>query len=157
VVLIPLFGAASDRFGRRPVYLTGAVGAAVWAFAFFPLLDTRSRAAIVGATVVALLFHAAMYGPQAAFIAELFSTRLRYSGASLAYQIAGVLGGALAPIISLALLHHFHSALAVSVYVAAALALTVVSLLLAPETRDVDLHSVHDDEQRILAADARRS
>jgi metabolite-proton symporter len=157
VVLIPLFGAASDRFGRRPVYLTGAVGAAVWAFAFFPLLDTRSRAAIAGATVVALLFHAAMYGPQAAFIAELFSTRLRYSGASLAYQIAGVLGGALAPIISLALLHHFHSALAVSVYVAAALALTVVSLLLAPETRDVDLHSVHDDEQRILAADARRS
>jgi metabolite-proton symporter len=156
VVLIPLFGAASDRFGRRPVYLAGAVGAAVWAFAFFPLLDTRSQGAIIGATVVALLFHAAMYGPQAAFIAELFSTRLRYSGASLAYQIAGVLGGALAPILSLALLHRFDSALAISVYVAAALSLTVVSLLLAPETRDVDLHSVHDDERRILAADARR-
>jgi MFS family permease len=96
LALIPAFGALSDRIGRRPVYAIGAASAAVWAFAFFPLLDTANRAVIVLATVVALATHAAMYGPQAAFIVEMFSTRLRYSGASMGYQIAGILGGALA-------------------------------------------------------------
>ena len=83
IALIPLFGGLSDRYGRRPVYALGAVSAAVWAFVFFPLLSTRSPVVIVLATVVALITHAAMYGPQAAFIAELFSTELRYSGASM--------------------------------------------------------------------------
>ena len=78
--LIPWFGHLSDRFGRRPVYLFGAVGAAVWVFVFFALLDTGSFALIVLATVVALVFHAAMYGPQASFIAEMFPTRVRYTG-----------------------------------------------------------------------------
>ncbi|MEV6860309.1 MFS transporter [Streptosporangium subroseum] len=91
------------------------------------------------ASIVALACHAAMYGPQAAFIAELFSTRLRYSGASMGYQIAGVFGGALAPIIALSLFDRFGSTLAISVYVVIALALTAVGLALAPETRDLDL------------------
>ena len=151
------FAAISDRIGRRKMYLAGAIGTAIWAFPLFWLVDTGTGWGMTLGLFGGQLVLSMMYGPLAAFFAELFNARLRYSGASLAYQIAGVLGGALAPIISLALLHHFHSALAVSVYVAAALALTVVSLLLAPETRDVDLHSVHDDEQRILAADARRS
>ncbi|GAA5059801.1 metabolite-proton symporter [Thermocatellispora tengchongensis] len=137
--LIPLFGALSDRLGRRPVYLAGAVAAGIWVFAFFPLLDTRSTPLIVLAAVIALAAHAAMYGPQAAFIAELFSTRLRYSGASMGYQIAGVLGGALAPIISLALLEAFGTSVAISLYVVAALLLTAAGLALAPETRDLDL------------------
>jgi metabolite-proton symporter len=137
--LIPLFGALSDRVGRRPVYLAGAVGAAVWVFAFFPLLDTKSFPMIALASIVALACHAAMYGPQAAFIAELFSTRLRYSGASMGYQVAGVFGGALAPIIALALFEHFGNTLSISLYVVAALALTVVGLALAPETSDIDL------------------
>ncbi|MEV5408473.1 MFS transporter [Thermopolyspora sp. NPDC052614] len=141
LVLIPLFGALSDRYGRRPVYLAGAVGAGVWVFVFFPLLDTRSTALIVLATVVALLFHAAMYGPQAAFIAELFSTRLRYSGASMGYQVAGILGGALAPIIALSLLDAFGTTLAIGLYVVAALLITVAGLAIAPETRDIDLHA----------------
>ncbi|MCK2216888.1 MHS family MFS transporter [Actinomadura sp. ATCC 31491] len=137
--LIPLFGALSDRVGRRPVYLAGVVAAALWVFAFFPLLDTRSFPLIALAAVVALVTHAAMYGPQAAFIAELFSTRLRYSGASMGYQVAGVVGGALAPIIALQLFETYRSTVAVSVYVVAALAVTAVGLAIAPETRGLDL------------------
>lgn len=139
LVLIPVFGALSDRVGRRPVYLAGAIGAALWAFAFFPLLDTKSTALITVATVVAFVVHAAMYGPQAAFIAELFSTRLRYSGASLGYQLAGIPGGALAPILSIALASHFGGTFAVSVYVFLAILVTVIALAFAPETSRMDL------------------
>jgi len=95
------------------VYAAGAAAAAVWAFAFFPLLDTANRVVIVLAAVVALATHAAMYGPQAAFIVELFSTRLRYSGASMGYRIAGILGGALAPIVAIKLVQVTGSAFAV--------------------------------------------
>lgn len=134
LALIPFFGGLSDRVGRRPVYAAGAVAAAAWAFAFFPLLDTGNTLVIVLTVVVALATHAAMYGPQAAFVAELFSTRLRYSGASMGYQLAGILGGALAPIIAIKLVASTGGTLAVSIYVAAALALTLVALAFAPET-----------------------
>ena len=141
VFLIPWFGALSDRFGRRPVYLFGALGAAVWVFAFFALLDTGSFGLIVLATVVALFFHAAMYGPQASFITEMFPTRVRYSGASMGYQLAGILGGALAPIISVALLDRYDTSLVVSLYVVVMLAVTTVCVLIAPETSQIDLHA----------------
>jgi len=134
IALIPLFGGLSDRYGRRPVYALGAVSAAVWAFVFFPLLSTRSPVVIVLATVVALITHAAMYGPQAAFIAELFSTELRYSGASMGYQIAGVLGGGIAPLVSIALAGATGTAFAVSFYVLGMVVLTLVALWAAPET-----------------------
>jgi MFS family permease len=95
---------------------------------------------IVLATVVALITHAAMYGPQAAFIAELFSTELRYSGASMGYQIAGVLGGGIAPLVSIALAGATGTAFAVSFYVLAMVVLTLIALWAAPETAWEDLH-----------------
>jgi metabolite-proton symporter len=141
VVLIPWFGVLSDRFGRRPVYLFGAIGAAVWVFVFFALLDTGSFVLIVLATVVALVLHAAMYGPQASFIAEMFPTRVRYTGASMGYQLAGILGGAVAPIVSVALLDKYDTSLVVSLYVVAMLAITAACVAAAPETSRVDLHA----------------
>jgi metabolite-proton symporter len=140
LALIPLFGSLSDRLGRRPVYAAGAIASALWAFAFFPLLSTRSTVVIVLATIVALATHAAMYGPQAAFIAELFSTKLRYSGASMGYQIAGVLGGGIAPLVSIALARSFGTPFAVSAYVLAMIVLTLVALAVAPETSRMDLN-----------------
>jgi metabolite-proton symporter len=147
VVLIPWFGILSDRLGRRPVYLFGAIGAAIWVFVFFALLDTGNLVLIVLATVVALVLHAAMYGPQASFIAEMFPTRVRYSGASMGYQLAGIFGGALAPIISVALLDQYDTSLVVSIYVVLTLAVTTVCVLLAPETSKLDLKADPVDEQ----------
>ena len=138
VFVIPLFGGLSDRVGRRPVYLAGAAGALVWVFAFFPLLNTRSFALITLAAGVALFLHAAMYGVQSSFIAELFPTRVRYTGASLGYQGAGIIGGALAPIISTALLREYRSWVPIALYVAATLVVTLVSVLIARETAHVD-------------------
>jgi metabolite-proton symporter len=143
VALIPLFGALSDRYGRRPIYAAGVVSAAIWAFVFFPLLNTKSTVIIVVATVVALVTHAAMYGPQAAFIAELFSTELRYSGASLGYQIAGVFGGGIAPIVSIALVSAFGTPYAVSFYVLAMAVISLIALACAPETAHIDLRDDH--------------
>jgi MFS family permease len=139
LLFIPFFGALSDRVGRRLVYLAGAIGAAVWVFAFFVLLDTKSFGLILLAVVVALILHAAMYGPQASFIAEMFPTKVRYSGASLGYQLAGIFGGALAPIVSVALLDRYDSSVAVSLYVVAILLVTTVCVLAAPETSKTEL------------------
>lgn len=130
---IPLFGGLSDRFGRRVVYGAGAVLGLVWMFAFFPLLETGQPALIVLAIVVALTVHAMMYGPQAAFIAEQFPTRVRYAGASLAYTLAGIVGGGIAPMVSTALLQGFGTPLAVSSYAAVALLITCVILLIVRE------------------------
>ena len=132
-VTIPLFGSLSDRLGRRVVYGAGAVLGLVWMFAFFPLLETRQPALIVLAIVGALTVHAMMYGPQAAFIAEQFPTRVRYAGASLAYTLAGIVGGGIAPMVSTALLQIFGTPLAVSSYAALALLITCVVLLIVRE------------------------
>jgi metabolite-proton symporter len=141
VIFIPLFGGLSDRYGRRPIFLLGAVGAAIFVFIFFAMLDTGSFAMIVLAAVIALFLHAAMYGTQAAFIAEMFPTRVRYSGASMGYQLAGIIGGALAPIISVALLNRYGTSTSVSLYVLATLVVTVLCVLAAPETSRIDLHA----------------
>ncbi|MEU8514192.1 MFS transporter [Kitasatospora sp. NPDC048722] len=137
--LIPAFGALSDRVGRKPVYLVGAVGVGVWAFVFFGLVDTKSFPALVCAVTVGLVFHSAMYAPQAAFFSEMFATRMRYSGASIGAQFSSVAAGAPAPLIATALLKDYGSATPIAVYVAAAAALTVLAVLCARETKGQDL------------------
>ena len=133
-VTMPMFSALSDRVGRRWVFAAGAGGMAVWAFAFFKLLDAGATVPVMAAIIVGLVLHGAMYGPQAAFISELFPTRFRYSGASIAYQLTSVFAGSLAPIIALWLLHKTGSTTPISIYVAAACAISVFAALKARET-----------------------
>ncbi|MFE1827134.1 MFS transporter [Streptomyces yangpuensis] len=140
---IPAWGALSDRIGRRPVTLIGSVGMIGWAFAFFALLDSRSFPVIVAAVTVGLLLHGAMYGPQAAFISEMFATEVRYSGASMGSQLASVVGGALAPIVAVALLKDYDSSVPVSIYLGAAAAVTTLTVLVAKETRGRSLAREH--------------
>jgi metabolite-proton symporter len=139
---IPLLALLSDRIGRRPVYAFGAFGLAGFIFAFFPLLASGEHAWIVFALVAGLFFHSAMYGPQAAFITELFPTRIRYSGVSIAYQLTSIVAGSLAPIIALWLYKEYGSATPVAIYVGVACAISGVSALLARETKGVELAAI---------------
>ncbi len=142
LLAIPLFAALSDRIGRRPVYAFGAFGLAVWCFVMFGLLGSGDNASIVLALVVGLVLHGAMYGPQAAFITELFPTSIRYSGVSLAYQLTSIVAGSLAPIIALWLYQEYGSATPVAIYVGTACAISGLSALLARETRGVELDAI---------------
>ncbi|MFD5387102.1 MFS transporter [Streptomyces sp. NPDC127074] len=140
--VIPAWGALSDRIGRRPVYLLGAVGVGAWAFPFFLLIDTKGFPALLLAVTVGLIFHGAMYAPQAAFFSEMFATRMRYSGASIGAQFSSVAAGAPAPLIATALLADYDSATPIALYVIAAALLTLVAVGVAKETRDRDLAAV---------------
>ncbi|MCX2180757.1 MHS family MFS transporter [Streptomyces sp. SKN60] len=144
-VTIPLWGALSDRVGRRPVTLIGSVGMAVWAFVFFGLVDSGSFAVITLAVTAGLLLHGAMYGPQAAFISEMFDTKVRYSGASMGSQLASILAGALAPIIAVELLKDYASSTPIAVYLCAAAVVTTVTVAVTRETRGRDLARSRDD------------
>lgn len=150
--VIPMWGALSDRVGRRPVYFFGAIGVGLWMFPFFALLDTRSFGPMVLAVIVGLVLHGAMYAPQAAFFSEMFATRMRYSGASIGAQFSSVAAGAPAPMIATALLADFDSSTPISLYVIAAAVLTTVAIYFAKETRNQDLTQVGEDAESQAAA-----
>jgi MFS family permease len=133
-ISIPIFGALSDRLGRRAVYGMGVVSGLLWILALFPLLDTRDPLLITLALSSGLIIHASMYGPQAAFIAEQFPARVRYAGSSLAYTLAGIIGGGIAPLMFASLLRAWGSTLSIVIYTAIALLVTglVVGLARRP-------------------------
>ena len=140
-IMVPIqfvFSAYSDRHGRRGIFMLGAALTAVWAFAIFPLVDTGNFYLIILAIAGGLVFLAMMYGPQAAFFTELFSTEVRYSGATLGYQIGAILGGAFAPSIA-ALLWMDYDIIWVSVYIAVASLLSLISVYMLTETYQSDL------------------
>ncbi len=141
-VMVPIqfvFSSYSDRNGRKGIFMTGAILTAIWAFAIFPLVDTGNFWLIVIAVSFGLSFLAMMYGPQAAFFTELFSTEVRYSGATLGYQLGAIAGGAFAPTIA-AKLWTEYDILWVSVYIAFASFLTLLSVMSLTETYKTDLN-----------------
>jgi metabolite-proton symporter len=139
LIAIPSFGALSDHIGRRPLYMFGAVFSLAYALPFFWLLETRSQTVIWLAIVAGVVFgHNAMYGPQAAYFSELFGAGVRYSGASLAYQLASVAAGGLAPFIATALLAKW-GVNAVAAYMMLLAAITLAATWAAPETHRDDL------------------
>ena len=135
-IMVPLqfmFSAYSDRNGRKGIFMLGAILSGVWAFAIFPMVETGNFLLIVLALAFGLIFLAMMYGPQAAFFTELFSTEVRYSGATLGYQFGAIIGGAFAPTIAVKLWSDF-DIFWVSVYMAFASMLTLISVMLLTET-----------------------
>jgi metabolite-proton symporter len=146
LVTIPIWGALSDRVGRRPVYMIGAAGVGIWAFAFIALVDTRNFPLTVLAIIGGLLFHGAMYGPQAAFLSELFGTKVRYSGVSIGYQLASIFAGGLAPLIAVWLLDLTGTGYAIAAYVAVSALITIIAVASYQETgkRDLDADKAFD-------------
>jgi metabolite-proton symporter len=156
-VTIPIWGALSDKFGRKPIYLFGAIGVAIWSFAFIFLIDTNNFTLTVVAVVGGLLFHGAMYGPQAAFLSELFGTKVRYSGVSVGYQLASIVAGGLAPLIAVALYTGFGTGYAISVYVAISAIITIVAVGTYSETKNRNLESDPAFDRGVEAPATRQS
>ena len=133
-----VFSSYSDRHGRRGIFMLGAALTGLWAFALFPLVDTGNFWLILMAITIGFIFVGMMYGPQAAFFTELFSTEVRYSGASLGYQLGAIIGGAFAPVISVTLWTEY-DIFWVSVYIAFASVLALLSVFMLTETYESDL------------------
>ncbi|MEC3957555.1 MFS transporter [Nocardia sp. CDC153] len=150
-LVIPQVGRLSDRFGRKPVYLVGAVLAGTWGFFAFPMMDSKNNMVILSAIVIGLVFHGLMYSAQPAIMAEMFPTRMRYSGVSLGYQVTSLVAGSLAPIIAVRLLEDYKSSVPIAWYLAGAAAITAIAVLFARETKGVDLEAIDRADAESLA------
>lgn len=153
--IIPVVGRLSDTFGRRPVYMVGAVTAGTWGFFAFPMMDSGHNALVMSAIVIGLVFHAFMYAGQPAIMAEMFPTRMRYAGVSLGYQVTSIVAGSLAPIIATALLSRYGSAVPIAVYLAVASVVTIIAVVAARETKGISLRDV--DAADVRAVDAEKT
>lgn len=131
VIAIPLFGALSDRVGRKAMLLTGVAASILWSFAYFPLLETRDVTLIIIASVIGMVCQASLWAPLAAFIPDMFESEIRCTGASLGFQLAGVFGGALAPSVCVWLLDRFNNPFYISVYCTVGLALIALCVIKA--------------------------
>lgn len=143
--------ALSDRVGRRKVFMSGTILGALWALPFFWLIDTGSLVLIAIAMVGMMIIASLMYGPMAALFAEMFGTRVRYTGASLGYQIGSIIGGALMPIIATALFAATATSTSISIYMIVLCAISFVSIFLVTETYRKDLGEVDVRERKLLA------
>jgi metabolite-proton symporter len=143
-ITIPLSGHISDRIGRRKMYLIGTVATGLFGFVYFGMLGTGTPVLIFIAIVVSLIPHDMMYGPQAALIAEAFTPRLRYSGASLGYQLASVIAGGPAPLIATALFAAYHTGYAVAIYIAACAVISLISAAMMPDYTGRDISAEYD-------------
>ncbi|HKM62625.1 MAG TPA: MFS transporter [Acidisphaera sp.] len=143
-VTIPLSGHISDRIGRRKMYLIGAAVTGLFGFLYFGMLSTAIPSAVFIAIVVSLIPHDMMYGPQAALIAEAFTPRLRYSGASLGYQLASIIAGGPAPLIATALFAHYATGYAVAVYIAACAVVSLFAAGFMPDYTGKDISAEYD-------------
>jgi len=139
IPILFLAGSLSDRYGRRRVFMTGVALTGVWSFILFPLIETRSFVWITTAELIGACFNSLTYGPMAAMFAELFSTRVRCSAVSLAYQLGAIVGGGLAPIIATGLYAKYHSNFGVSIYVSGACVFSLCCAHMLRETRGADL------------------
>ena len=144
-ISIPLSGHISDLIGRRKMYLIGAATVGVFGFLYFAMVDTAVPALVFIAIVLSLIPHDMQYGPQAALIAEAFTPRLRYSGASLGYQLASVIAGGPAPLIATALFATYHTGYAISVYIAACAVISLVAASFMPDYTGRDISKEYDD------------
>ena len=143
-ITIPLSGHISDRIGRRKMYLIGAAATGLFGFLYFGMLDSGVPSAVFIAIVLSLIPHDIQYGPQAALIAEAFTPRLRYSGASLGYQLASVIAGGPAPLIATALFAAYHTGYAIAIYIAACAVVSLVSAGLMPDYTGQDISAEYD-------------
>ena len=143
-VSIPLSGHISDLIGRRKMYLIGAATVGVFGFLYFAMVDTANPVLVFIAIVLSLIPHDMMYGPQAALIAEAFTPRLRYSGASLGYQLASVIAGGPAPLIATALFASYKSGFAISIYIAICAVISLVSAAMMPDYTGQDVSKEYD-------------
>ena len=140
--VIPMVGKLSDNLGRKKVYMAGAVLGGTWGFFAFPMMDTKNDLIILAAITIGLLFHSLMYAGQPAIMAEMFPTRMRYSGVSLGYQVTSIVAGSMAPIIAVALLSQYKSSVPVAIYLLGACVVTMVAVFFLKETRGISLHDV---------------
>ena len=142
-ITIPLAGHLSDRFGRKRIYLIGSVATGVFGFIYFAMLNTMVPTWIFLGIVLSFIPHDLMYGPQAALIAECFTPRLRYSGASVGYQLASLIAGGPAPLIATALLAATGSGYTIAVYIAACAVVSIIATLMMPDFTNRDISQEH--------------
>jgi MFS family permease len=143
-VTIPVSGHISDKIGRKTMYMLGAAAMGIFGFIYFAMVDTATPALVFIAIVLSLIPHDMQYGPQSALIAEAFTPRLRYSGASLGYQLASLIAGGPSPIIATALFAAYHSGYAIAAYIAICAVITLIATAMMPDYTGKDISAEYD-------------
>src|SRR6202007_618492 len=139
----PIAGALSDRIGRRQMYIIGCVFVAIFTFVYFAMLDTRIPWVIFTAVALSFIPVMTMYGPEAALIAEAYTPRLRYSGASIGYQLASIIAGGPAPFISTWLFATYNSTVPIGIYISICAVISITATLLLRDYTNKDIALEH--------------